>query len=376
MIEHPPVQVPLCRPTLGTEEEESIVEVLRSGYLVAGRWVTEFENRLSRQLKGVPVSCVSNGTAALHLSMVALELQPGDEVLVPAMTYPAPVNVVHLMGATPVLVDIDGETGGMNPDKLDAAWTPRTKGIIPVHQFGIPVNMAAIMDFARERGLWVVEDAACALGAKTNQGLCGTVGDLGCFSFHPRKVLTTGEGGAIAINRPEFVKRIAALRNHGQDLGAPFEHRFSSAGFNVRMSDLQGAIGVCQMDRFPDFVESRAKWAAQIREGIESVGGLKFLPGHFREGSVVQSLVGILDAGIDREAFCNELRGLGVENTIASYGIHRLPLWRDRHNPADFPNAEQWHQRGVTLPLFPHMTSTQVTMVIESVNRVVKGGKK
>ena len=272
MTQQPPVRVPLCRPTLGSQEEASILQVLRSGYLVAGRWVAEFEEQLSEQLGGVPVLCVSNGTAALHLSMVAQGLQPGDEVLLPAMTYPAPVNVVQLMGAKPVRVDIDGTTGCMDTDQLEAAWTPRTRGIVPVHQFGIPASMGPIMEFARAKGLWVVEDAACALGAESALGPCGTIGELGCFSFHPRKVLTTGEGGAIAINRPELLKPLMALRNHGQDLDVPFENRFSSAGFNVRMSDLQGALGVRQMERFPGFVENRAHWAEQIREGIEPHG--------------------------------------------------------------------------------------------------------
>ena len=365
--------VKLCKPTLGNGEEAALLSVLRSGHLVSGKWVAEFESKLSKALDGKRVLAVANGTAALHIALLAAGVQPGDEVLVPALTYPAPVNVVELIGAKPVLVDISRETACMDVSYLESKLTNKTRAIIPVHQFGIPADMVAIQSFAKKHGLVVVEDAACALGSTSNAGLCGTVGALGCFSFHPRKIITSGEGGAISIGDEALFNIVDRLRNHGQDVTLSPAERFVSSGYNLRLSDLHGGLGSIQMNQLQEFIQSRRQLANRYRERIEKISGIELLSGHFQEGSVVQSMVAIVDSSFDRNEVIDKVRERGVETTIASYGIHRLPVWRDREDASDYPVADSWHQRGMTLPLFPEMEYDEVDRVTDALIEVFGG---
>jgi len=358
---------------LGKREEEAILSVLRSGHLVSGRWVTELERKLTERMGGKRVLAVANGTAALHIALVAAGVGPGDEVIVPALTYPAPVNVVELVGATPVLVDVCLDTACMDMEQVKAKISDKTRAIMPVHQFGIPADMGALKSLVKGTAIKVIEDAACALGSLSEGEACGSIGHLGCFSFHPRKIITTGEGGAVVIGDDTLYTAVDQLRNHGQDVTLEPTERFISAGYNLRMSDLHGGIGVVQMDHLDDFIQSRRRLANRYSKGFEEVQGITILPGLMREGSVVQSLVGRLDSTVNRESFFEALRARGVEVTIASYGIHRLPMWRDQVSPTDFPNAELWHEQGITLPLFPRMEGSDVDLVIKTVKDILRG---
>jgi len=367
------VTVSLCRPSLGKREEEAILSVLRSGHLVSGRCVTELERKLTERMGGKRVLAVSNGTAALHIALIAAGVRAGDEVIVPSLTYPAPVNVVELVGATPVLVDVCLETACMDMEQVKDKISDKTSAIMPVHQFGIPADMGALKALVEGTDIKVIEDAACALGSLADGEACGSIGHLGCFSFHPRKVITTGEGGAVVIGDDALYAAVDQLRNHGQDVTLEPTERFVSSGYNLRMSDLHGGIGVVQMDQLDDFIQSRRSLAKRYSEGFEDVQGITMLPGLMREGSVVQSLVARLDATVDRESFFAALRARGVEVTIASYGIHRLPMWRDQVSPGAYPNAELWHEQGITLPLFPRMEKAEVDLVIEAVKDILRG---
>lgn len=359
------MSVPLCRPTLGKPEEEALLSVLRSGHLVSGKWVAKFEEMLSERMGGKRVFAVANGTAALHVALMAAGVSQGDEVIVPALTYPAPVNVVELLGATPILVDIDPDTACMNPEHVSAAITSKTRALLPVHQFGIPADIARMKEVIGDRPIQLVEDAACALGSTTKEGPCGALGGLGCFSFHPRKIITTGEGGAVVTGDERFADSVDRLRNHGQTMVPDLSERFVSAGFNLRMSDLHGGVGVAQMERLETLIASRRHLARRYSERIAALKNVRMLSGLLNEGSVVQSLVIGLSEGMDRDRVFADLRGKGVETTIASYGIHRLPLWRERVKRENFPHANALHERGMTLPLFPSMSDEQVDYVMD-----------
>ncbi len=368
--------VPLCRPSLSKREEEALLSVLRSGHLVAGPWVERLELGLSNRLAQRPALAVSNGTSALHLALLALGVGPGDEVIVPSLTYPAPVNVVDQLGATPILVDVERDTACMDPVKVREALTSRTRVILPVHQFGISADMTGILGAIHGHGVQIVEDAACALGTSWKGTPCGAFGEYACFSFHPRKVITGGEGGAVVAANEELAERIRRLRNHGQTHGPNLIDRFVETGLNQRMSDLHASVAAMQLDQIDFFIQRRADLAALYAERLAKVEGATILPGLLREGSVVQSLVTVLDAGVKRAQVFQNMREQGVEVTIASYGIHQLPVWRDTHSSAQYPNAERLHTRGMTLPLFPAMTDDDVCQVVDVLKEAIQGAKE
>lgn len=370
------MRVPLCRPTLGPEELAAVEEVLASGQLVQASRVERFERACSDRLLGQPVAAVSSGTAALHLALLEVGVGPGDEVVVPALTFPAPANMVELLGATPVLVDVEPETCNLDPRRIEAALSHHTRAVIVVHQFGIPADMAGIRAALRDRpDVVVIEDAACALGARIGDRPCGTLSDIACFSFHPRKVVTTGEGGAVTSSDAERVDRVRSLRNHGLTStsadGTP-GGRFAMPGFNLRMSEIHAAIGLVQLERLAWIVAERRSLAEQYRAALTGCP-VRLLEGSFRDGAVVQSLVAVLPEGVDRAALIAALSEREVECTVASYGLHRLPAlqWEPRSPDLAAPIADRIHDHGVTLPLYPRMGEDAVAKVAALLTELV-----
>ena len=258
--------VPIARTSLTEAEIQSVLSPLRSGWLVQGPKVREFEEKWSAFTGAQHSIAVTSCTTALHLSLVALGFGPGDEAIVPAFTWIATANVVEHLGGKVVFCDIDLNTFNIDPAKIEAVITPRSRAILPVHLFGLAADMAAIDTIARKHGLWVVEDAACGFGSRYHGRHVGTLGDTGCFSFHPRKAITTGEGGMITTNDDGLAEKLRRLRDHGaaisdlqRHLGArPYllaDH--PDAGYNHRMTDLQGALGAAQMARAKDIIAER-----------------------------------------------------------------------------------------------------------------------
>ncbi|MFQ5779388.1 MAG: DegT/DnrJ/EryC1/StrS family aminotransferase, partial [Nitrospiria bacterium] len=251
----------LSAPNLGDEECKAVERVLRSGQLVHGEECDLFEKELSEYLGVSDVVVVSSGTAALHLSLIALGVGAGDAVLVPDFTFPATVNVVELVGARPVFVDVDISTYNVTCERLEEAiesWKgpERLKAIIPAHEFGCPADMTGMMALAKEHNLLVIEDAACALGATHHGRKVGSFGDTGCFSFHPRKSLTTGEGGAIATNNRAVAAKLRQWRSHGMQ-SSPQGMQFMVPGFNYRMTNFQAALGRVQLLRLDGWLKER-----------------------------------------------------------------------------------------------------------------------
>ncbi|HLA76882.1 MAG TPA: DegT/DnrJ/EryC1/StrS family aminotransferase [Vicinamibacteria bacterium] len=350
----------VASPEIGDQELRAVEEVLRSGQLVQATRVRAFEAAVEAHLGVRHAVAVSSGTAALHLALLALGIGPGDEVLVPDFTFPASANVVELTGATPVLVDIDLATYNVDVERLRAAVTARSRAVMPVHLFGLPAAMDPILEIAREKRLLVVEDAACALGAEYRGRPCGTLSEAGCFSFHPRKVITTGEGGMVVTSDGALAERIISLRSHGQ-VQAGGRTRFEQAGFNYRMTEMQGALGVAQMGRLPSIVERRTALAARYGvalRGLDRVT-LPVVPEGLRP--VWQAYVVLLAEGIDRTAVQARLREQGIETTLGTYAVSAQPHYAGPGRP--LPKSLRAQEQALALPLHPGLSEADVDTV-------------
>jgi perosamine synthetase len=365
-------QIPLARPMTGEEELAEIREVLQSGQLSQGPKTVEFEGMVA-QAAGARFSlATSSCTTALHLSLVALGIGPGDEVLVPDFTFPATANVVVQCGARPVLVDIDLATYNLDPGELRRHLSARTRAIVPVHLFGLPAEMEPVTAFAREHGLSIVEDAACALGASYRGQPCGSFGDAACFSFHARKVVTTGEGGMVVTSRPELAERLQVLRSHG---GIRRNERFvfEDAGFNYRLSDIHAAVGVAQVRRLGDLVARRRILAARYLSVLDDVAGVGVPSEPEGSSHVYQAFVVLLDQGIARDTVVSGMRERAIETTIGTYALHDQPFFRRAYgySGGECPRSHEAFLRTLALPLYPGMELDDVDLVVRSLEQVL-----
>lgn len=359
----------LVVPEMGDEEIAAVAAVLRSGYLVQGQHVAEFERRVAEYVGVRHAVAVSSGTAALHLALAALEIGPGDEVIVPDFTFPATANVVALLGATPVLVDIDPTTFNVRTDHLAAAITPRTRALLPVHLFGQPAAMDPILTLAAQHSLPVIEDAACALGATYHGRACGSLGRLACFSFHPRKAITTGEGGMIVTDDDALAERLRLLRNHGMAPG-PTGMSFTLPGYNYRLTEMQGALGEVQMGRLEAIIARRTQLAELYQTALADEPRI-LRPAVIADVRPVwQSYVVRLAAPLDRAAVMARLRADGIESTIGTYAVSAQPAFAA--TGAVCPGAVEAYHRGLCLPLHSRMDTTDVELVVDSLLRALE----
>jgi dTDP-4-amino-4,6-dideoxygalactose transaminase len=358
----------LAVPEIGEEEVQAVAAVLRTGFLVQGPAVQAFEERLAATVGTAHAVAVSSGTAALHLALLGLGIGPGDEVVVPGFTHPATANVVERTGARPVLVDIDLDTFNVQPEAMLRAIGPRTRAIMPVHLFGVPAEMDKL-EAGRPRGVDIVEDAACALGSRYGGRPCGALGRVACFSFHPRKVITTGEGGLLATDDAELAEHLRRLRNHGQVLEAG-RGRFLEAGLNYRMTDFQAALGLAQLDRLPAILARRAQVARTYLAALDHLPGVT--TPRVPPGAEVawQSFVILLREGLDRDAVQARLRERGIETTLGTYALAAQPHFQG-HPP--LPNSLAAQQRSLSLPLHPRLSDADVKEVVTALRGAVEG---
>ncbi len=353
--------IPLTRPALGPEELAAVKAVLDSGMLVQSSQVAALERLLRERLGVSHALAVSTGTTAIHLALAGLGIGPGDEVVVPDFCFPSVAAAVMYTGALPVLCDVDPATYNLDLERIGAALTPATRAVLAVHQFGIPCGASALNEAL---DVPVVEDAACALGARDDGGLCGTQTAVGCFSFHPRKVITTAEGGLVTTQDPELGARIAALRSHGmvrEDGGIVFEY----IGYPGRMSDIHAAIGVVQMGRLQSILDGRNRAAQRYRVALADVPGAVAGPGVWHPGRVYQSLVIRVDAAINRNRVVASLREQGIESTIGTYSIHRQRAFADtcRVAPGGLLGSITAADTTLTLPLWHDMGDSDIDRV-------------
>jgi perosamine synthetase len=383
------LKVPIARTSLTDTEIESVLGPLRSGWLVQGPKVREFEEKWSEFTGAQQSIAVTSCTSALHLSLAALGLGSGDEAIVPAFTWISTANIVEHLGAKVVFCDVDLETFNIDIQQIESKITSKTKAILPVHLFGLSADMQPIIELAKKHNLWVVEDAACGFGAKYKGEHVGTLGDTGCFSFHPRKAITTGEGGMVTTNDNVLAEKIRRLRDHGaamtdlqRHLGArPYllaDH--PDAGYNQRMTDLQAALGSAQMDRASDIVWERQDLAEKYDEAFAELNwlqtpfknddyehGYQSYPCLFMPNEMSQSSIEEINA--KRNLWMDDLQKAGISTRPATHAVHMLSFFKEKYNlkPADFPNAYAADQCSISLPLFHGMKIEEQSFVIEKV---------
>jgi perosamine synthetase len=385
------MNVPIARTVFTDQEFENILKPLRSGWVVQGPFVKEFETKWSNYTGSRHSLAVSNCTTGLHLSLAALGVGPGDEVIVPAFTWVATANAVESLGARPVFCDISLETFNLDVAALDACLTPKTRAIIPVHLFGLAADMNPILELARRHNLWVVEDAACGFGSRYRGAHVGTLGDTGCFSFHPRKAITTGEGGMVCTQDEQLASKLSSMRDHGASITDHQRHlgprpyllpEFPVLGFNYRMTDIQASIGSTQMDRAAEIHAARSHWAERYDQALGSLSALR-LP--FRAADYVHgyqayvclfepgeaSLAHVRQVNERRNAFMDCLQQSGVSTRPGTHAVHMLGYYASRYGiaPQDYPNAYLADHCSVAFPLFPGMSEQEFEHVTSAIVR-------
>lgn len=358
----------LTKHSFSDEVLAEVRDVLRSGNLVQGPRVAELESVLQDFLGTSSAIAVSSGTAALHLALVALGVGQGDEVIVPAFTYPATANVVELVGAKSVIVDISLKDCCIDVAAIEAKITKRTKAIIPVHEFGMPCDLHALMNMASRHGIPVVEDAACAFGSEFSGKKVGTFGVVGCFSLHPRKAITTGEGGLIVTDSPELAQTLRELRSHGM-VASHGRYDFVRPGFNYRLTEFQAVLGLGQMQEFESSLARRLEIADTFDRELSSVGWLE-LPTRLPDRkSVFQSYHVVCNERVDRRSVIDLLRAQGIESNLGAHALAHLTYFKQKYDlkKMDFPNASRAYTQGLVLPIGPHMDQEDVSHVLSSI---------
>jgi len=357
--------IKLANPNISEEAIQKVGEVLRSGNLVQGQYVREFEASLEKYIGVKHAIVVSSGTAALHLSLVALGIGKGDEVIVPAFTFPATVNVVEIVGATPVLVDITLDDFCIDVSKIEEAITPRTKAIMPVHEFGMMADMQPLMEIADKYGLIVVEDAACALGSEYDNKKAGTFGKIGCFSFHPRKAITTGEGGAIVTDDDYLADQLKSLRNHG------IKHNngkidFVYPGLNYRMTDFQAVLGLSQLKTIENDINNREALGSLYSDHLNNIDWI-VPPLFFKNRRMVfQTYHVLLHKKINRSLLIDHLINNGVESNYGAYSICNTNFYKNKysHIESGCTNASYAYDNGLALPMACTLTKKQINKIV------------
>lgn len=359
--------LPIIKPDLTFDEVEADIRaILDSGRLTSGRFVADFEAGVAAAVGVAHAVAVTSATTALHLSLAALGVGPGDEVLVSDFTFPATGNVVVQLGAVPVLVDSRADAFALDVAHAASLVTDRTRAIIPVDPFGQPADLFGLGRLAGDHGLALVEDAACALGSWLDGRACGAFPNVGCLSFHPRKVVTTGEGGAITTDDGELADRLRRLRSHGAVPGE-VGMQFVDCGYNYRLSELQAALGLAQLRRLDQIISDRQRTARVYIERLQGVEGVRLpRPGPGEIWSF-QSLVVMLDDAIDRNAVVRLMAEAGIETTLGTYAMHAHPAFaRFGYEPGQLPNSWRAQNQSLTLPLLPSMDPADVDRVVDA----------
>jgi dTDP-4-amino-4,6-dideoxygalactose transaminase len=360
----------LAIPSIGEDDLSAVREAIASGYLVQGPRVAAFEKAMAEYIGTPHAIAVANCTCALHLALLALGIQPGDACAVTAYSWISTANVIELCGARAVFVDVEPDTFNMSPQHLAAVMEKENvKAVLPVHTFGQMADMTAIQSLCEKHSVPVIEDAACALGAALHGRQAGTWGDIGCFSFHPRKALTTGEGGLLTTADDALAGKLRALRNHGLDPASPTPD-FIMPGHNYRLTEFQAAFGSTQLAKFPRILRARIEGAARYDALLQ---GTPLTPPARMTGAehTFQSYVTLLprETAPRRAELIRSARERGVEVQIGTIHMPLTTYYRQRFGckPGDFPVTDDIAARALTLPLYEGITAEQQTQVVETV---------
>lgn len=370
--------IKLSQPSISEHAIERVSDILRSGQLVHGAECEAFETELADYLGIKHALVVSNGTAALHLALLACNIGSGDAVIVPDFTFAATANIVEVTGAKAIIVDVEATSYNLDIAKLEKcinAWKgPETlKAIMPVLEFGNPKNLQKYRKIADKYNLILIEDAACALGASDGDLKVGTAGDFGCFSFHPRKTLTTGEGGALVTNNTELYNQAKLLRSHGM-VRDEFGVKFERIGLNYRLTNFQAAIGRAMLPELDSWINKRRELAKLYQAGLAPLEeqGLITLP-TIGEGHSLQTYMLVLAKQLDRTAIIKKLKEAGVEASLGAQSMSSLQLYNHNYNQPDaYPVGSRLYRFGLALPLHEHLTAIDCGFVIEILKKQIK----
>ena len=374
--------IPVMRPWLGPEEAAAVAEVMASGWVAQGPRVAAFEKALATKV-GVPHAiATSSCTGALHLALAALNVGPGDEVVAPSLSFIATANVIRYVGASPVFADVDPLTQNISAPEIARVLSPKTKAVIIVHQGGVPTDIRSIRELCEPRGVAIVEDAACALGSSYEGALIGSHSDFVAYSFHPRKVITTGEGGMLVTGRADLVDRLRRLRDHGMSISAAQRHEsrtpviehYLETGFNYRLSDIQAAVGIVQLGRLDAIVARRRQLAHRYQRQLAGIEGLSTAADPPYGTSNFQSFWITLpdDFPVARDDLMTTMMQRGISPRRGFMAAHLEPAYADVRRTM-LPVTERLTRQSIILPLFYHLTESeqdQVIAVIEECARL------
>lgn len=364
--------IPLMSPNITEQDIEAVARVLRSGMLVQGENVAALESEIASYLGIRNVVAVSNGTATMHLALVALGVGPGDEVIVPAFSYVATANVVEIVGATCVFVDTEPGTFNLDISQVERAITPNTKAIIPVHEFGLACDIAALMEIARKHELFVIEDAACALGASENGKFVGTFGNVGSFSLHPRKAVTSGEGGLLTTDDDELAEQFRILRNHGIKM-RDGKMDFVAAGFNYRMTDFQAALVRGQFARIDEIIEYRNELADVYFDTASEISTIELPARPDDKRHTWQTFHAVVADDIDRDGVIAKLKEKGIGSNYGAQCIPAQTFYKNKYEldcDTLFPNAIRAFNKGLALPLYEKLGKDEIGYIAQAVSEI------
>jgi dTDP-4-amino-4,6-dideoxygalactose transaminase len=360
------MMIPITKPCFGPEEAEAVREAVASGWVSQGPKVAEFERGLADYCGTAEAVAVSNCTTALHLALLVLGVGQGDEVICPSMSFIATANSIRHAGATPVFADVDPQTYNLDPDAAEAAITPRTKAIMVVHQVGLPADIDRFLDVGEKHGVKIFEDAACAIGSRYKGKPIGGHTEMACFSFHPRKVLTTGEGGMITTNSPEYAARLRLLRQHGMSVSDAVRHsareviteKYVCLGYNYRMTDIQAAIGIEQMKKVEWIVGRRRELAARYTAALANHPWLRppYIPEYAESNFQSYAVERTDDAPLSRDELMQRLLDVGISTRRGIMLAHREPAYAALPRAQALQRSECASASSLLLPLYPQMT--------------------
>jgi dTDP-4-amino-4,6-dideoxygalactose transaminase len=376
-------RIQIALPSMDDAEWQAVREPLISGWLTQGPKVAAFERAFAERHGVQHALATTSCTTALHLALVALGIGPGDEVIVPSFTWVATANTVLYCGATPILCDVDRRTNNIDPAAVVAKLTPRTKAIIPVHLFGLCADMDALRAVLPSQ-VKIVEDAACAAGASYRGTAAGALGDAACFSFHPRKSITTGEGGMLVTNDAGLAARAELLRNHGASISEEQRHHgpqpyllasFDELGFNYRMTDVQAAIGLVQLGKLDGFIAERDRWARFYRDTLADIDWLRppLTPNDGRHAwQAYVTYVNPQRAPVPRNEIMAQLHAKGVATRPGTHAVHMLGYYREQfgYRPEDFPAARDCELNTMAIPLHNRMSADDYNYVVDCIKDI------